>query len=173
MWLPGECGDGCFASSSPKPAPQPAAAYRATGSGQRYARHAVFVIPRVGGGVRACHAGLRVAVGVVRVRGAWYRRELVRRVVAVRRDAQRTEPVSDRVIGVTFCRSRAPRHAGELIENIVGVVAGSARGLRCTRSAVSRVMDRISRAVQSGRTALAQNTLRPRQIVVSIDRLQT
>src|SRR5579859_465571 len=28
MWLPVDCGDGCFASSNPKPAPQPLAAHK-------------------------------------------------------------------------------------------------------------------------------------------------
>jgi len=71
---------------------------RPAAAGQRDAAQAVFIIPRVGRGVRANHFCLRVSVVVLGVGSVRRGGQLVRRVVRVVGNAERSQPVAHGVI---------------------------------------------------------------------------
>jgi len=124
-------------------------ANRPTRTRQHNRTQSILEVPVVRRRPRRIHFGQSVPVPVVGVRHARLRSQLIRRVISVRRHAQRTQPVPHRVVAVALGRGRSLQHLRQFIQRVIGERRGYVRPFVRFRGTIPRRVVDVGRTVQS------------------------
>jgi hypothetical protein len=124
-------------------------------------------IPGVLGGRSGTSLAQSVAVVVVSERDGGSRGQLVRRVVAIRRHVQGRKPIPHAVIRIVL-RGRSPLgHSREFVNRIVDVLLSHIIELVDLGRAGACIVVGVTGPIRCGPAALAQDTQKPRQRIVT------
>jgi len=116
----------------------------------------------------ALGVGEGIAVCVVGVATERTRCQLVRRIVLIRRHAERTQPIPHRVIGIALSGTTALRDLGQFVQRIVTIIRGYPVQVIGFAGAISGSVICIAGSVQNRASRLVQHAQQMRNRIVAV-----